>query len=84
MTVSDVLPVAESGTRLPAITDRDICLQCRRQQCVAVCPTSCYSRRDDGRVDLDVTRCVGCLACVLICYEFTNIAWGAASPISGG
>jgi len=67
----------------PAISDRDVCPQCRRQQCVLVCPTSCYSRRDDGRVDLDVTRCVGCRACVLICYEFTNIEWCAMVTTTG-
>ena len=71
-------------TRRPTITDRDICPQCRRQQCVSVCPTTCYSRRGDGRVDLDVTRCVGCMACVLICYEFTNIEWRATAASTKG
>ena len=64
----------------PSITDKDVCLQCRRRQCASACPTSCYTRRDDGRVELDVSRCVECRACVLICYEFTNIAWRAVSP----
>lgn len=83
MTITDLSPTADVTMHQPEITDRDVCLQCRRQQCTAVCPTSCYSRRDDGRVDLDVTRCVECRACVLICYEFTNIAWRAASPFFG-
>ncbi len=60
---------------LPSITDRDICPHCRAQQCVLVCPTFCYSRRNDGRVNLDVSPCIGCGACVMICYEYTNIAW---------
>jgi len=67
----------------PTITDRDVCQQCRRQQCVSVCPTSCYARRQDGRVDLDVTRCVECRACVLVCYEFTNIEWRATAGAQG-
>ena len=76
-------PSASVTTFRPTITDRDICPQCRRQQCVSVCPTSCYARRDDGRVDLDVTRCVECRACVLICYEFTNIEWRAMVSSTG-
>ena len=83
MTFPDVLSATDKVAHVPTITDRDICLQCRRQQCVAICPTSCYSRRDDGRVELDASRCVECRACVLICYEFTNIGWRAASPHSG-
>lgn len=84
MTTAAVPSAPGSVGRSPSITDRDVCLRCRRQQCVPVCPTVCYSRRDDGRVDLDPTRCVKCRACVLICYEFTNIAWRATPPSAGG
>ncbi len=73
----------EVGRSMPAISDRDVCPRCRYQQCVSVCPTSCYARRDDGRIDLDLTRCVSCRACVSICFEFTNIAWGQTMMMAG-
>lgn len=76
-------PAVDGSVNVPAITDRDICPQCRQQQCIAVCPTRCYSGRADGRVDLNPSRCVACRACVLICYEFTNIAWRSSTSFTG-
>lgn len=60
---------------VPAISDPDVCPRCRAHQCALVCPTGCYATRTDGRMELDVSRCVSCRACVVICYEFGNVAW---------
>jgi Fe-S-cluster-containing dehydrogenase component len=70
-----VLASASADDGRPSINDGDICLYCRRHQCIAVCPTAALSTRADGRVDLDSRRCIGCGACVVSCYEFANLAW---------
>ena len=83
MTLTAVTSATSAATFRPSITDRDVCLQCRRQQCASVCPTLCYTRRDEGRVDLDVSRCIECRACVHVCYEFTNIEWRGVALTAG-
>jgi ferredoxin-like protein FixX len=60
---------------VPALNDRDICLYCRRHQCIATCPTAVLSTGSDGRLEMDPERCVSCGACVLACFEFTNLSW---------
>lgn len=65
----------DQPTYIPAISDPDVCPRCRAHQCELVCPTGCYATRPDGRMELDVSRCVSCRACVVICYELSNIAW---------
>ena len=64
-----------SGPLVPALNDRDICLHCRRHQCIATCPTDALETRSDGRLEIHESRCVSCGACVIACYEFTNITW---------
>ena len=60
---------------VPELNDRDICLHCRRHQCIASCPTAALSTRSDGRLEIETDRCVSCGACVIACYEYTNIIW---------
>jgi Fe-S-cluster-containing dehydrogenase component len=45
----------------------EACLHCENPPCVPVCPTGCCFVRDDGIVDLDVRRCIGCSACIAAC-----------------
>jgi Fe-S-cluster-containing dehydrogenase component len=66
-----------------AINDGDICLHCRRHQCVAVCPTVALTTRDDGRIAVHDARCITCGACVVACYEFHNVAWRARTAVAG-
>ncbi len=43
------------------------CNQCEFAPCVEACPTKAMYRRDDGIVDFDKSRCIGCKACIAAC-----------------
>jgi Fe-S-cluster-containing dehydrogenase component/formate-dependent nitrite reductase membrane component NrfD len=43
------------------------CNQCDAAPCVAVCPVTALFRREDGIVDFDPERCIGCKACLNAC-----------------
>ena len=59
----------ESG-EFPATT-RDFgvmrCNHCTDAPCVNICPTGALFKRDDGIVDFDNERCIGCKACMQAC-----------------
>jgi Fe-S-cluster-containing dehydrogenase component/formate-dependent nitrite reductase membrane component NrfD len=59
----------ESG-EFPATT-RDFgvmrCNHCTDAPCVKICPTEALFKRDDGIVDFDNERCIGCKACMQAC-----------------
>jgi Fe-S-cluster-containing dehydrogenase component/formate-dependent nitrite reductase membrane component NrfD len=43
------------------------CNQCGDPPCAAACPTQAMYRRNDGLVDFDKSRCIGCKACMAAC-----------------
>lgn len=43
------------------------CNHCDDAPCTAICPTTALYRRDDGIVDFDHRRCIGCKACMQAC-----------------
>jgi Fe-S-cluster-containing dehydrogenase component/formate-dependent nitrite reductase membrane component NrfD len=43
------------------------CNHCDDAPCVTICPTVALYRRDDGIVDLDGDRCIGCKSCMQAC-----------------
>jgi Fe-S-cluster-containing dehydrogenase component/formate-dependent nitrite reductase membrane component NrfD len=43
------------------------CNHCAEPPCVEVCPTTAMFRRQDGIVDFDTSRCIGCKACLQAC-----------------
>ncbi|MHC4134950.1 MAG: 4Fe-4S dicluster domain-containing protein [Planctomycetota bacterium] len=43
------------------------CNHCEDAPCVAICPTIALFQRDDGIVDLDADRCIGCASCMQAC-----------------
>ena len=46
------------------------CNHCDDAPCVKICPTRALFRREDGIVDFDPKRCIGCKACMNACpYE---------------
>jgi len=43
------------------------CNHCTDAPCVRICPTSALFERDDGIVDFDSSRCIGCKSCMQAC-----------------
>jgi Fe-S-cluster-containing dehydrogenase component/formate-dependent nitrite reductase membrane component NrfD len=43
------------------------CNHCDAAPCVTICPTVALYRRDDGIVDFDGSRCIGCKSCMQAC-----------------
>lgn len=43
------------------------CNHCTDAPCVSICPTSSLFKRDDGLVDFDSDRCIGCKSCMQAC-----------------
>src|SRR5262249_44809153 len=43
------------------------CNHCERPPCVTICPVTALYRRDDGVVDFNSERCIGCKSCLQAC-----------------
>lgn len=43
------------------------CNHCEEAPCVEICPVTALYARDDGIVDFDHRRCIGCKACIQAC-----------------
>ena len=43
------------------------CNHCENPPCVRICPVAAMYRRQDGIVDFDGARCIGCKACMQAC-----------------
>jgi Fe-S-cluster-containing dehydrogenase component/formate-dependent nitrite reductase membrane component NrfD len=43
------------------------CNHCTDAPCVKICPTTALFKRDDGIVDFDSERCIGCKSCMQAC-----------------
>ncbi len=43
------------------------CNQCTSAPCVTICPTGALSKMENGIVDVDPARCIGCKACMQGC-----------------
>lgn len=43
------------------------CNHCTDAPCVEICPTGALFKRDDGIVDFDSDRCIGCKSCMQAC-----------------
>ncbi len=50
------------------------CNHCADSPCTTICPTTALYARDDGIVDFDNRRCIGCKACIQACpYDAIHI-----------
>lgn len=43
------------------------CQHCENPECVRVCPTGASYVREDGTVQIDKTKCIGCQFCAMSC-----------------
>src|SRR5256884_8264276 len=43
------------------------CNHCDDAPCVTICPTHALYKREDGIVDFDSSRCIGCQSCMQAC-----------------
>jgi Fe-S-cluster-containing dehydrogenase component len=43
------------------------CQHCKEPQCVEVCPTGASHKNEDGTVQIDKSKCIGCQFCVMAC-----------------
>ena len=60
------------------------CQQCRRPQCVSVCPVGATWQEPDGIVVVDQNWCIGCRCCVAACpYGARRFNWAAPSIPKG-
>jgi len=44
-----------------------LCNHCEIPSCVAACPVKATTQREDGIVDMDYKKCIGCRACLNAC-----------------
>jgi Fe-S-cluster-containing dehydrogenase component len=59
----------DSGTFPDSTRDFGVmrCNHCTDAPCVKICPTTALFKRDDGIVDFDNERCIGCKSCMQAC-----------------
>ena len=43
------------------------CNHCKNAPCVNICPVTALFKRDDGIVDFNKNRCIGCKSCMQAC-----------------
>ncbi|MFB6129161.1 MAG: 4Fe-4S dicluster domain-containing protein [Halorhabdus sp.] len=64
------------------------CYHCENAPCVSVCPTDALVKSDDGFVNLEKDRCIGCQYCLSACPfgapQFPNSDEGVASIAGSG
>jgi molybdopterin-containing oxidoreductase family iron-sulfur binding subunit len=60
------------------------CQQCRRPQCVTVCPVQATWQEPDGIVVVDYNWCIGCRYCMAACpYGARHLNWGEPTIPTG-
>ncbi len=68
--VSYNVVMEEEHGEFPNVTRTNVprpCMQCDNPPCVQVCPVSATYKMDDGVVNIDYDRCIGCRYCNIAC-----------------
>ena len=68
--VSYNVVMEEEHGEFPEVTRTNIprpCMQCENPPCVQVCPVSATYKMDNGVVNIDYDRCIGCRYCMIAC-----------------
>ena len=68
--VSYNVVMEEERGEFPNVTRTNLprpCMQCENPPCVQVCPVSATYKMDDGVVNIDYDRCIGCRYCMIGC-----------------
>lgn len=60
---------------------RRSCLHCNYPSCVSVCPVAAFSKRADGVVTYDASKCIGCRYCEVACpFEAPTFEYDETFP----
>ncbi|WP_225336613.1 4Fe-4S dicluster domain-containing protein [Halomicrobium urmianum] len=68
--VSYNVVMEEEHGEFPDVTRTNVprpCMQCENPPCVQVCPVSATYKMDNGVVNIDYDRCIGCRYCMIAC-----------------
>ncbi|WP_135823334.1 4Fe-4S dicluster domain-containing protein [Halorussus ruber] len=68
--VSYNVVMEEEHGEFPNVTRTNVprpCMQCENPPCVQVCPVSATYKMDNGVVNVDYDRCIGCRYCMIAC-----------------
>jgi len=68
--VSYNVVMEEEHGEFPEVTRTNVprpCMQCENAPCVQVCPVSATYKMDNGVVNVDYDRCIGCRYCMIAC-----------------
>ena len=49
------------------------CMHCRNPPCLYACPTGATYKREDGIVEVDYSKCIGCKYCVAACPYLARV-----------
>ena len=57
------------------------CLHCLDPACASACPTTALTRRPDGPVTYDASKCIGCRYCIWACpWGVPTAEWDSLAP----
>lgn len=57
------------------------CMHCQDPACVSVCPVAALYKTENGTVEYNANRCIGCRYCMTACpFGVPKYNWNSASP----